>query len=703
MKNILITNIIFLTFFLITKSDDQLLKSSSDESFLQITTSENGLISKGYCDIRECKNWSGVILIILSPLFPLKKFPPLIDFIWNTFSDCGNFGGEVSLLPTNANNDLQKVWSSNKKELIKNFKNIYNETNFVESSFLLPSKIESILDIVISNFNLSPLADKPITTYGKYLMILTNYELYLDQETAFRIRNNVKFNQVRLKIMLVDKYNDDFDSKESDEDFFEMIAERGEKSEVDSVDGLKSTKIPSKMGACHNFEPFPKPTINITKSNKKGVIIGIILGAAGAILILSILIFIFIRWRNKVRKDQISTLSWINNNQAGGNKNNEYKEHNNKETLSNLEAISNDIYDDENKLNGINENVGMTEDKKILESVLTINYNEKLGSGAFSSVYKGSLPLESHLVSQKLNFKNNEIKMSTIFGNEKKNSTNNEVVKIDVAVKVETKSENIFKNIESKELLLKEINTLLQISDHPHVVTFWGSCCKDSSLCLVLEYCANGDLQTWIRDPSNKKYIDVKRLLSFSWQVSDGMYYLATKNLIHRDLAARNILLDSNLVAKIGDFGLSRVFNSQDCDVEMQNEYMLRTNAKIPVKHTAIEALRDGVYTEKSDVWAYAVLLFEIFSLGSSPYETLSLVEVLPFLIEGSRLPRPLLVTDPVWDLMQKCWFEDPKDRPNFSEIRVNLMKLLEEATNQYGYIELGGINELSEDNEVHV
>uniref|UniRef100_A0A0N5C791 receptor protein-tyrosine kinase n=1 Tax=Strongyloides papillosus TaxID=174720 RepID=A0A0N5C791_STREA len=702
MKNILITNIIFLTFFLITRSDDQLLKSSSDESLLQITTSENDLISKGYCDIRDCKNWSGVILIILSPLFPLKEFPPLIDFIWNTFSDCEDFGGEVSLLPTNANNDLQKVWSSNKKELIENFKNIYNETDFVESSFLLPSKIESVLNIIISNFNLSPLADKPITTYGKYLMILTNYELYLDQDTAFRIRNNVKLNQVRLKIMLVDKYNDDFDSKESDEDFFEMIAERGEKSEVDSVDGLKSAKIPSKMGACHNFEPFPKPTINITKSNKKGVIVGIILGAAGAILILGILIFIFIRWRNKVRKDQISTLSWINN-QAGVNKNNEYREHNNKETLNNLEAISNDIYDNENKLNGINENVGMTEDKKILESVLTINYNEKLGSGAFSSVYKGSLLLESHLVSQKLNFRNNQIKMSTIFGNEKKNSTNDEVVKIDVAVKVESKSENIFKNIESKELLLKEINTLLQISDHPHVVTFWGSCCKDSSLCLVLEYCEYGDLQTWIRDPSNKKYIDVKRLLSFSWQVSDGMYYLATKNLIHRDLAARNILLDSNLVAKIGDFGLSRVFNSQDYDVEMQNEYMLRTNAKIPVKHTAIEALRDGVYTEKSDVWAYAVLLFEIFSLGSSPYETLSLVEVLPFLIEGSRLPRPLLVTDPVWDLMQKCWLEDPKDRPNFCEIRINLMKLLEEATNQYGYIELGGINEISDDNEVHV
>ncbi|CEF60941.1 Tyrosine-protein kinase receptor torso [Strongyloides ratti] len=702
MKNILIINIIFLIFIYIIKSDDDSSNLISNQNFVQLTSSEKNLISKGYCDLRECKNWSGVILIILSPLFPIKKFPPIINFIWDTFNDCQTFGGEVFILPTNANNDLPKVWSSTKNELKNNFDTIFDEKKFIVSSFPLPTFIENVLNNVTKNFYLSPLANKTTSIYGKYLMIITNYEIYLDQETSFRIRNNIKHNQVRLKIMLIDKYNDDFDSMESDEDFFEMIAERGEKTEVDDVDGLTTSKMPSKMGACHNYQPFPKPLIDIKKSNKKGIIVGVILGGGGFLLILSILIFICIRWRRKIRKDKISTLSWINS-QAEQNRINEYKEHNKNKVLNNLMPIYNDNYNDQNQVNEINKNIEITEDRKILESVLTINYNEKLGSGAFSSVYKGAILLDSHFIKQKLNFINNKIKMKTIFVNEKKNCNNEETVEIDVAVKTELKNENVFQNAESKEFLLKEINTLLQISDHPHVITFWGSCFKDSSLCLVLEYCENGDLQTWLRNPSNKKYIDIKRLLSFSWQISDGMYYLAVKNLIHRDLAARNILLDGDLVAKISDFGLSRVFDTHDYDIEMQNEYMLRTNAKIPVKHTAIEALRDGVYTEKSDVWAYGVLLFEIFSLGSIPYETLSLVEILPFLANGSRLPRPLLVTDSVWEIIEKCWLEDPKDRPNFNEIRTNLTKLLEEVTIQYGYIELGEVNVVSEDDEVQV
>uniref|UniRef100_A0AAF5DAX6 receptor protein-tyrosine kinase n=1 Tax=Strongyloides stercoralis TaxID=6248 RepID=A0AAF5DAX6_STRER len=703
MKKIIIINIItLLTYAYIIRSNDNFSEIKPNQKLLQPTTSEKSLISKGYCDIRECRNWSGVILIILSPSFPIEKFSPIIDFVWNTFNDCQTFGGELFILPTNAYNNLPKVWASTKDELKNNFNTIFNTTNFIQSSFPLPSFIESVLNNVTTNFYLSPLANKSTTIYGRYLMIVTNYEIYLDQETSFRIRNNIKYNQVRLKILLIDKYNDDFDSMESDEDFFEMIAERGEKTEVDDVDGLETSKMPSKMGACHNYQPFPKPIINITKSNKKSIIVGVILGGAGLILILSIIIFIYIRWRRKIRKDKISILSWINS-QGGQNKINEYKEHNENKILNNLVPLYNDNCDNKNQVNENNENIEITEDKKILESVLTINYNQKLGSGAFSSVYKGAILLNSNHVRQKLNFINNKIKRKTIFVNEGKNNSDNEAIEIDVAVKTELKGENIFQNAESKEFLIKEINTLLKISDHPHVITFLGSCYKDTSLCLVLEYCENGDLQTWLRNPSNKKYIDVKRLLSFSWQISDGMYYLAVKNLIHRDLAARNILLDDELVAKISDFGLSRVFDNHNYDVEMQNEYMLRTNAKIPVKHTAIEALRDGVYTEKSDVWAYGVLLFEIFSLGSVPYETLSLVEILPFLTNGSRLPKPLLATESVWEMVEKCWLEEPKDRPDFYEIRNSLTKLLEEVTTQYGYIELGEVNEVSEDNEVQI
>uniref|UniRef100_A0A0N4Z5X8 receptor protein-tyrosine kinase n=1 Tax=Parastrongyloides trichosuri TaxID=131310 RepID=A0A0N4Z5X8_PARTI len=689
-------------------------------------TDENSLTSKGYCDIRECKNWSGVILIMISPKFNLNDFPPIIDFVWNTFGDCQQFGGTVYLLPVNYLNNLEKSWSSNKNELVNKFDTIFNKTQFIVPSFPSPSFMEKTIGDAINTFKTSPVYDQSVTEYGRYLLLITNYEVYLDQFTATNIRNNAKANQVRVKILLIDDYNDDFDSAESDEDFFEMIAERGEKTEVDDIKGLSTSKMPSKMYACHNYEPFPKPYIKITKSNKKGIIIGVVLGASGMILILGILIFIFIKYRQRVRRDQINTLSWVNNHTQEIN-DNEYGEHINdnktKDILLNDMlpfSIGTPTNNDTSDLQVEGDNNIIDEDNKILERVLNINYNEKLGSGAFSCVFKGTLLLESDYVRQKLASKNNKNRMEIIVKNCKKNLDDemNDVISVDVAIKTELNSDNIFQSAESKEFLikvffyilyyflkyiyfLKEINTLKQISYHPHVLSYFGSCFKDSSLCIILEYCSNGNLLSWLHDPKNKKNIDLKILLSFTWQIADGMYYLAVKNLIHRDLAARNILLDNDLVAKISDFGLSRVFDHND--VEVQNEYMLRTNAKIPVKHTAIEALRDGVYTEKSDVWAYAVLLFEIFSLGAPPYESLSLVEILPFLSEGSRLPRPLLVTDEVWNIMEDCWKEDPKERPNFGQIRERLTGLLEENSLQYGYLELSGINENPENNEVQI
>lgn len=83
----------------------------------------------------------------------------------------------------------------------------------------------------------------------------------------------------------------------------------------------------------------------------------------------------------------------------------------------------------------------------------------------------------------------------------------------------------------------------------------------------------------------------------------------------------------------------------------------------------SIEAIRDNIYSNKSDVWAYGVVLWEIGTLGASPYPTISNKELIPFLLSGERLDKPDICTDQVYTLMLQCWHEDPVERPSFEEL----------------------------------
>ncbi|XP_016136252.1 mast/stem cell growth factor receptor Kit-like [Sinocyclocheilus grahami] len=115
-------------------------------------------------------------------------------------------------------------------------------------------------------------------------------------------------------------------------------------------------------------------------------------------------------------------------------------------------------------------------------------------------------------------------------------------------------------------------------------------------------------LSEWCDDKDDLS-LDTEDLLSFSYQVAKGMDFLTSKNCIHRDLAARNVLLTQGRVAKICDFGLAR-------DITRDSSYVLRGNARLPVKWMSPESLFACVYTFESDVWSYGILLWEIFSLG---------------------------------------------------------------------------------------
>ncbi|NP_001191591.1 Trk-like receptor tyrosine kinase [Aplysia californica] len=218
---------------------------------------------------------------------------------------------------------------------------------------------------------------------------------------------------------------------------------------------------------------------------------------------------------------------------------------------------------------------------------------------------------------------------------------------------------------------------IMSAFDHDNILKLLGIVVQgvEGAPYMVFEYMEHGDLSELLRrnDPhlrsadSKTFRLNKSDLVEISVQIATGMRYLAAQRFVHRDLATRNCLVGTappgaGLLVKISDFGMSR-------DIYTNDYYKIGGSRMLPIRWMSPEAIKYGRFTCESDVWAYGVVLWEIFSYGRQPYFGHSNEEVIHFLDQGILLQRPEDCPSTVYHVMLGCWKGDPRQRIVFDRL----------------------------------
>ncbi|XP_055549327.1 uncharacterized protein LOC129732457 isoform X1 [Wyeomyia smithii] len=260
--------------------------------------------------------------------------------------------------------------------------------------------------------------------------------------------------------------------------------------------------------------------------------------------------------------------------------------------------------------------------------------NRRLGEGAFGTVYGGEAQIDG-----------------------------------DAWTAVAVKTLKIGSTTEDKVDFLSEAEAMKRF-DHSNIVKLLGVCLQSEPVYTVMEFMLYGDLKTFLlarRHLVNAKHseesdISSKRLTMMALDVSRALSYLAEQKYVHRDIACRNCMVNAQRMVKLGDFGMARPTFENDY-------YRFNRKGMLPVRWMAPESLALGVFTPASDVWSYAVLLYEIITFGSFPFQGMTNNQVLEHLIKGNCLTTPAGVKPQLEGLMKACWNTDYKKRPTASEV----------------------------------
>lgn len=238
---------------------------------------------------------------------------------------------------------------------------------------------------------------------------------------------------------------------------------------------------------------------------------------------------------------------------------------------------------------------------------------------------------------------------------------------------------------EENQLLCREVNLLASLS-HPAIIAFHGfnpiSFNNEPFPIIVTEYAKNGSLKKVI-DASNKGlsldgWDNTKKLVNI-YGIASGMMHLHKHSIVHRDLKLDNILIDECLCPLIADFGLSKVMANTDIKSSPQaqntkiNAFVSQAGLKGTPAYLAPECINEQIYNEKSDVYAFAFIVYEIMT-GLTPYPDVKTPwQIFRKVCDGERPSFPFQIPDAYKELIEHCWSQSPEDRPTFEEIVTEL------------------------------
>ncbi|EOA32904.1 hypothetical protein CARUB_v10016229mg [Capsella rubella] len=233
----------------------------------------------------------------------------------------------------------------------------------------------------------------------------------------------------------------------------------------------------------------------------------------------------------------------------------------------------------------------------------------------------------------------------------------------DVAVKVFSKQEyskEVIKSFGQEVSLMKRLR-------HPNVLLFMGAVTSPQRLCIVSEFVPRGSLFRLLQKGISK--LDWRRRINMALDIARGMNYLhcCSPPIIHRDLKSSNLLVDRNWTVKVADFGLSRI---------KYQTYLSSKSGKGTPQWMAPEVLRNESADEKSDIYSFGVVLWEL-ATEKIPWENLNSMQVIGavgFMNQRLEIRKDI---DPAWiSLVESCWQSDTKLRPTFQELMQKLKDL---------------------------
>uniref|UniRef100_A0A8C7H012 Mitogen-activated protein kinase kinase kinase 12 n=1 Tax=Oncorhynchus kisutch TaxID=8019 RepID=A0A8C7H012_ONCKI len=207
-----------------------------------------------------------------------------------------------------------------------------------------------------------------------------------------------------------------------------------------------------------------------------------------------------------------------------------------------------------------------------------------------------------------------------------------------------------------KETEIKHLRKL----KHPNIITFKGICTQAPCYCILMEYCAQGQLYEVLR--AGRK-ITPSLLIDWAMGIAGGMNYLHLHKIIHRDLKSPNMLITHDDLVKISDFGTSK---------ELIDKSMKMSFAGT-VAWMAPEVIRNEPVSEKVDIWSFGVVLWEMLT-GEVPYKDVDSSAIIWGVGNNSlNLPIPESCPDGFKILLRQCWNCKPRNRPSFRQILLHL------------------------------